>query len=41
MTWTLRLPWEGEGVADREAPVGLAFHILDDERRLTTHFRVV
>ncbi|MFF1392338.1 metallophosphoesterase [Streptomyces sp. NPDC058287] len=41
VTWTLRLPWEGEGVADREAPVGLAFHILDDERRLTTHFRVV
>jgi 3',5'-cyclic AMP phosphodiesterase CpdA len=41
VTWTLRLPWEGEGVADRDAPVGLAFHILDDERRLTTHFRVV
>jgi 3',5'-cyclic AMP phosphodiesterase CpdA len=41
VTWTLRLPWEGEGVADRNAPVGLAFHILDDERRLTTHFRVV
>ncbi|MFF1729888.1 metallophosphoesterase [Streptomyces sp. NPDC058247] len=41
VTWTLRLPWEGEGVADRDAPVGLAFHILDDEQRLTTHFRVV
>jgi 3',5'-cyclic AMP phosphodiesterase CpdA len=41
VTWTLRLPWEGEGAADRNAPVGLAFHILDDERRLTTHFRVV
>ncbi|MFE0450526.1 phosphodiesterase [Streptomyces sp. NPDC058914] len=40
VTWTLRLPWEGEQVADREAPVGLAFHVLDDERRLTSHFRV-
>ncbi|BFO16557.1 metallophosphoesterase [Streptomyces sp. KM77-8] len=41
VTWTLRLPWEGEGIADRDAPVGLAFHVLDDEGRLTTHFRVV
>ncbi|MGH4032219.1 metallophosphoesterase [Actinomycetota bacterium Odt1-20B] len=41
VTWTLRLPWEGEAAADRDAPVGLAFHVLDDERRLTTHFRVV
>ena len=41
VTWTLRLPWEGEQAADREAPVGLAFHVLDDDGRLTTHFRVV
>ncbi|MGW7725401.1 metallophosphoesterase [Streptomyces canus] len=41
VTWTLRLPWEGEQVADRDAPVGLAFHVLDDDGRLTTHFRVV
>ncbi|WP_338701666.1 metallophosphoesterase [Streptomyces sp. Q6] len=41
VTWTLRLPWEGEQVADRAAPVGFAFHVLDDERRLTTHFRTV
>jgi len=41
VTWTLRLPWEGEGVADRDAPVGLAFHVLDDAGRLATHFRVV
>jgi hypothetical protein len=41
VTWTLRLPWEGEQVADRGAPVGLAFHVLDDDGRLTTHFRVV
>lgn len=39
--WTLRLPWEGEQIADRDAPVGLAFHVLDDDGRLTTHFRVV
>lgn len=41
VTWTLRLPWEGEQVADRDAPVGLAFHVLDDGGRLTSHFRVV
>ncbi|WP_405957042.1 metallophosphoesterase [Streptomyces phaeochromogenes] len=40
VTWTLRLPWEGEGAADREAPPGFAFHVLDDEGRLTSHFRV-
>lgn len=41
VTWTLRLPWEGEEVADRDAPVGLAFHVLADDGRLTSHFRVV
>ncbi|MFD9905262.1 metallophosphoesterase [Streptomyces sp. NPDC059063] len=41
VTSTLRLPWEGEGLVSLDAPVGLAFHVLDDERRLTTHFRVV
>jgi 3',5'-cyclic AMP phosphodiesterase CpdA len=41
VTWTLNLPWEGEQVADRDAPVGLAFHILADDGRLTSHFRVV
>jgi Icc protein len=41
VTWTLRLPWEGEQVADRDAPVGFAFHLLDDAGRLTSHFRVV
>ncbi|WP_406472358.1 phosphodiesterase [Streptomyces sp. NBC_01615] len=40
VTWTLRLPWEGEGAADRDAPPGFAFHVLDDEQRLTSHFRV-
>ncbi|MFG3166422.1 metallophosphoesterase [Streptomyces sp. NPDC048200] len=41
ITWTLRMPWEGDQAADRDQPPGLAFHILDDERRLTTHYRVV
>ncbi|MBW5251949.1 metallophosphoesterase [Streptomyces sp. P01-B04] len=41
ITWTLRMPWEGDRAADRDQPPGLAFHVLDDEQRLTTHFRVV
>jgi 3',5'-cyclic AMP phosphodiesterase CpdA len=41
VTWTLQLPWEGDQVADHEQPPALAFHVLDDQRRLTTHFRVV
>lgn len=41
ITWTLRMPWEGDKPADRDQPPGLAFHILDDDHRLTTHYRVV
>ncbi|MCM2576592.1 metallophosphoesterase [Streptomyces meridianus] len=41
VTWTLRLPWEGDRPADREQPPALAFHVLDDDGRLTTHYRVV
>ncbi|WP_406312225.1 phosphodiesterase [Streptosporangium sp. NBC_01639] len=41
VTWTLRLPWEGDRPADRDQPPGLAFHILGEDRRLTTHYRVV
>lgn len=41
VTWTLRMPWEGEQAADLDQPPGLAFHLLGDDRRLTTHFRVV
>lgn len=41
VTWTLQLPWESPELADRAADPGLAFHILDDEGRLTTHFRSV
>lgn len=39
---TLRLPWEASDVVlDREPPPALAFHVLDDDARLTTHVRVV
>ncbi|MFE2291105.1 metallophosphoesterase [Streptomyces sp. NPDC059452] len=41
VTWTLRMPWEGDRPADRDQPPGLAFHVLGEDRRLTTHFRVV
>ncbi|MFD0021517.1 metallophosphoesterase [Streptomyces sp. NPDC058382] len=41
VTWTLRMPWEGSAPADRDQPPGLAFHVLDDHGRLTTHYRVV
>ncbi|WP_035792289.1 metallophosphoesterase [Kitasatospora mediocidica] len=41
VTWTLRLPWEGTEVADFEQPPGIAFHVLDERHRLTTHFRTV
>lgn len=38
---TLNLPWQGGGIADYGAPPGLAFHVLDDEGRLMTHYRTV
>jgi 3',5'-cyclic AMP phosphodiesterase CpdA len=38
---TFRLPFEGGTVVDLELPPMLALHLLDDERRLTTHYRVV
>jgi 3',5'-cyclic AMP phosphodiesterase CpdA len=41
VTWTLRMPWEGDLPADRDQPPALAFHVLGDDRRLTTHYRVV
>jgi Icc protein len=40
VTWTLRMPWEGTDVANREQPPGIAFHVVDD-RALVTHFRAV
>jgi 3',5'-cyclic-AMP phosphodiesterase len=38
---TLLLPFESDAVLDRDAPPMLALHILDQDRRLTTHYRVV
>ena len=38
---TLLLPWERGGVADDQAPVTVAFHILDEDGRVTTHYRAV
>ncbi|MEV4132919.1 hypothetical protein AB0J72_12230 [Dactylosporangium sp. NPDC049742] len=40
VTWTLRLPWEGDGVADLQAPPALAYHVVDGGR-IVTHYRVV
>jgi Icc protein len=44
----VRLPWETgsagtgtDGLVDHEIPPALAFHVLDDDGRLTTHYRVV
>ncbi|MFI6470939.1 hypothetical protein ACIBL5_11900 [Streptomyces sp. NPDC050516] len=31
----------GQGLVEGEQPPGLAFHILGDDRRLTTQYRVV
>jgi 3',5'-cyclic AMP phosphodiesterase CpdA len=38
---TLVLPWEHGDIANYHAPPGVAFHILGDDRRLTTHYRVI
>lgn len=38
---TVRLPWEGGGPIDSDLPPAIAFHILDDDLRLTTHYRVL
>ena len=38
---TLMLPFEGDTLLDYDQPTLIAFHILDDDRRLTTHYRVV
>ncbi|MEV0385248.1 metallophosphoesterase [Nonomuraea sp. NPDC050643] len=42
---TLKLPWEGGttigACADYEWPPLIAFHVLDDGGRMTTHYRVV
>ena len=38
---TLRLPWETEAPLDEHLPPALAFHVLDADHRLTTHYRLV
>lgn len=40
VTWTLVVPPRPEQIADREAPVGIALHLVDDGR-IITHFRTV
>lgn len=39
VTWALEMPWEGDGVANRTQPPGVAFHVIDDNT-LVTHYRV-
>ncbi|MFI5892532.1 metallophosphoesterase [Actinoplanes sp. NPDC051513] len=38
---TSMLPFETEEIIDLRQPPMIAFHVLDDDRRLTTHYRVV
>ncbi|WBB58095.1 metallophosphoesterase [Streptomyces sp. WMMC500] len=42
---TVRLPWERRAHADHhvhlDQPPALAFHVLDEDHRLTTHYRVM
>ena len=38
---TLRFPWESDLDVDLDMPPAIAFHVLDDAGRLTTHFRTV
>ncbi|SNT64028.1 3',5'-cyclic AMP phosphodiesterase CpdA [Asanoa hainanensis] len=38
---TFRLPFEPTATIDQDLPPMLAYHLLDDDRRLTTHYRVV
>lgn len=37
---TLLLPWEPGGIS-HDIPPAISFHILDDELRMTTHYRVI
>ena len=38
---TLRLPWETRVDLDYDMPPAIAFHVVGDDRRLTTHYRAV
>lgn len=35
------MPWDSEHTAAMDQPPGVAFHLLDQDHRLTTHFRAV
>jgi len=39
--WGAALPCEPRDTIDYTLPPAIAFHVLDDARRLTTHYRVV
>lgn len=41
VTYALRTPWEGEGIVNWDQPPGVAFHVIDDDHSLITHFRSV
>jgi 3',5'-cyclic AMP phosphodiesterase CpdA len=38
---TIEVPWVGADLIDEEHPPAVAFHVLDGDRRVTTHFRAV
>lgn len=38
---TATMPWDSERTAAMDQPPGVAFHIVDQDHRLTTHFRAV
>ncbi|MFT4199229.1 metallophosphoesterase [Gordonia sp. (in: high G+C Gram-positive bacteria)] len=38
---TLNLPFEGTAVINRDQPAGVAFHLIDEDGRLITHFRAI
>ncbi len=38
---TSTLPFETEAIVDLDQPPMIAFHLLDEQRRLTTHYRAI
>jgi 3',5'-cyclic-AMP phosphodiesterase len=38
---TLCLPWETDDIVDESRPPAIAYHVVDDDRRVTTHYRLV
>jgi 3',5'-cyclic-AMP phosphodiesterase len=41
VTSTLMLPFETDEIINRDLPPMIAFHLLGEDRRLTTHYRVI